>query len=44
MLDAWMKSLGAGGGVIGVDEEVGGMNEELGGGRNCWWYGGWGLR
>ena len=36
---AWMKSLGAGGGAGGMDEELGvgggagGMDEELGGGR-----------
>ena len=31
-LVAWMESWGAGGGA-------GGMDEELGGGRRCWWQG-----
>ena len=36
---AWMMSWGAGGGAVGMDEELGmgggagGMDEELGGGR-----------
>ena len=32
MLVVWMNSLGAGGGA-------GDMDEELGGGRRCWWHG-----
>ena len=32
VLVAWMKSFGVGGGD-------GGMDEELQGGRRCWWHG-----
>ena len=42
VLEEWMKSWGVGGGVGGVDEElgagrgVGGVDGELWGGRRCW--------
>ena len=46
VLVKWMKSWGTGGRAGGADEELwagcagaGAVDEELGGGRRCWWRG-----